>query len=853
MQTSTQPMQTITSEGSQPLITNNKSLNSFLVQYYFNKLDKLSIDKPFWVAYEFTDDSETTRYRYQNYNSFEEFNGLFQKQKSPDLSRFYEIIRGDVPVPESYDIDGKKGTELFDKYKEIGEDALLDIFKYHRDRFIQSHYPSYTCDKETFCILTSSNKDKCSFHIVIRNDFHFKDVYALKIFAKQFNDYLEKETCFQIDTGIYHKNRNMRLLGNTKYGKDRFLKKHRYSSSLDDKQFLFSYSTPGTKEFHIEPKVKEFHTSFIKENNMIDITNNIKTMTQLLPLINSDCDFSRWSTVGTHIKNITDDSPKGFEIFNEWSQKDGCPTYDEGDTYNKWNGFPLNENWNHLGTIRKYAMEEEPEEYVEITKKNDCSSPSAKIVLVDDEEIVFNDTIDIKKEDNYYWVDFERKYMNTVFPSYEDLKENIIQDLPRVLVKITYQKGFFIKKEHKHSICDLIQIKDMKRINFKYLEERIVNKKVFSETNQIGLDALYNECRLPLYSHPEMILDKNIKTTAYNLFKGIQAVKVKEINKDLIDKFFHHLFFIICDENVEASHFLISWIRWIMLYPEIKSKVFVFLFSDEGFGKSSLGNFLSEFVFGETASYICAGLDSLTGKFNKHLMGKLFCQIEELPSTSGDFHKQFDKMKTLITDPRMSCEPKGLDGFTINNHLNFLGCSNNKYSLRMSKTDTRYFVLEIKKKMDKDYWTQYYSDFQNQNFADMLYSYFLKTSDDDYVKFNGRPKIPCTDLKEELINFSLPCHEKFYKDISDGEYQLSKSIIKEEFDYNNKTYKYATSLDELWSQYQDWGHKMGEKDVKRKYLEFTKLKNRKFRFIDLQEKIKNIDTVEFKDSQHHIF
>jgi hypothetical protein len=415
-------------------------------------------------------------------------------------------------------------------------------------------------------------------------------------------------------------------------------------------------------------------------------------------------------------------------------------------------------------------------------------------------------------------------------------------------VKITLGKGFYIKKEHNDALCDLIPIKDMKRIVFKY-NSSFRNKKGqdVNDILTVKLDDIYTDCRLPLYSHPDMILDKNMKSNAYNIFKGIKASKVEKIDMDLINKFFTHIETIICNDNKEATHFFISWMRWIMIHPHIKTKIFVFLFSKEGYGKSTIGDFLSHHIFGDTASHISAGLDSLTSCFNKHLLGKLFCQIEELPSTSENFHKQFDNMKTLITENKMFCNPKGVDGFKMNNFLNFLGCSNNKYSLRMPKTDTRYFVQEITKQMNSKYWDEYYNDFQNQKFADMLYSYFLKTNDDAFVKFNGRPKIPMTDLKQELIDFSLPTHEKFYKDIMDGEYKISSSILKPEFTHNGKTYKYASTLKDIYNEFVNWGIINGEKDLKKKYLEFKQDKTGIFRYINLQEKITNISALEFKE------
>lgn len=606
-----------------------------------------------------------------------------------------------------------------------------------------------------------------------------------------------------------------------------------------------------TTKNEYKEKVKEKEKRKKKTNDDRNVEEKLAECRKLLPLLSQNRvdEYDDWMRLGWCLFNIAQGCNEGLDLWDEKSQESS--KYDAGSCEEKWEKMNLKEDGLNMGSLKQWAKEDSPVEYELLYKKND----STKIVFIDD-DITFNDKVDIKKEDNYYWVDFERKYMNTVFRDYDDLKQNIIQDLPRVLVKITMDEGFYIKKEHDDLICNLIPIKKMKRIVFKY-NLTFSNKKgeVKNEILSAKLDDIYTDCRLPLYSHPDMILDKNIKSNAYNIFKGIKAIRVEneKIDMNLIKKFFTHIETIICNDNKEASHFFISWLRWIMIHPHIKTKIFVFLFSKEGYGKSTIGNFLSHYIFGDAASHISSGLNSLTSGFNKHLLGKLFCQIEELPSTSENFHKQFDDMKTLITEDKMFCNPKGLDGFKMNNFLNFLGCSNNKYSLRMPQTDTRYFVQEITKKMNDEYWNVYYNDFQNQKFADMLYSYFLKTKDDDYVKFNGRPKIPMTDLKKELIEFSLPTHEKFYKDIMDGEYKLKKSILKPEFTHNGITYKYASTLKDIWDEFLNWGSINGEKDLKKKYLEFKDRKTGTFRYINLQDKITNVDTLEFKEYERVLF
>jgi len=228
-----------------------------------------------------------------------------------------------------------------------------------------------------------------------------------------------------------------------------------------------------------------------------------------------------------------------------------------------------------------------------------------------DDEIFFNSNIDITKED-YYWIDFEKKYCYTIFDSYIELCKEAVKDIPRVLAKLTMGKGFYVKKEHSDLLCSVVKLKDLDRIAFQY-------KGGKPEIQSISIDKLYINLKLPLYSHPDIILDKNIKSNAYNMFKGIQASKVDYIDHTLINDFFIHLKDIICNGSQDEFHFFNSWIRWIIIHPHIKSKVFTFLYSGEGYGKTSIGDLLSKYIFGHSASYICAGLESVVGNFNRHL------------------------------------------------------------------------------------------------------------------------------------------------------------------------------------------------------------------------------------------
>jgi len=748
-----------------------------------------------------------------------------------------EFIPALKPCKMYFDFDAKY-TDMDEEEKEyFTNTSIKKIVAY-----ISSHIKDFCNDNELpkpFLICSQScHKDKVSAHIVIKNIILPTNKHR-KAFYSKLIDYIGDDDIITkfIDKNVYNssdKAMKMRMINQSKLNNNvplTTLHKVKQSSHI----ITYTENEPITSipdEWIPKEKV---YTPRPEEDS--EFENDFAELKSLLSRISRNTEYKDWSTVGQVIFNITKGDDDGLEIFIDWSRS--APNFDEDSCYNFWKNYKINEAYG-LGVLVNMIDNIEPEMTRLLPIKEKEIEPEVK-------EIIFNNKVDIIKED-YYWVDFESKYLYTIFDSYEDLKQNIIKDLPRVLVKILYSKGFYIKKEHENDLCNIVKIEDMKRVVFKF-NQSFKDKKgrIMTDIQTISLNDIYIECNLPVYSHIDIILDKNKKTKAYNTFKGIKATQKDKFDMDLINKFFKHIEDIICNDNKEAGHFFISWMRWIMINPHIKSKVFMFLFSGEGYGKSTIGDFLSNFVFGDNTSYICSGLDSITKHFNKHLMGKLFCQVEELPATSETFHTQFTKMKHYITDHKLEITPKGIDSFKVDNHLNFLSCSNNKYSIRISKDDTRYFTTEIKKKMPKSYWTEYYKDFQNQDFADMLYSYFLSTKNEDFVDFTGRPDIPMTELKQDLIDFSLPVYEKFYKDINEGIYELNENIIKEPFTYKDKEYKYATSLQELYNEYLNWGSLNGERDLKRKYLEFKQYNNGgKFRFIDLQEKIDDIDKVSFK-------
>ena len=392
-------------------ITVPLSLNSYLTNYYFCKLNRIPKDKQFQVSYSYKKpDREKTFFKYKGYNSFEEFTEL-TKDELPENRKWMEILKDGYFVKECYDLDAnsnpdKPQIKMFRLYKEKGADYMIEEFLKLRSKFIEEHYPKYyshvydkfhSCSKEgKHAIKVACTDEKFSVHIAINNRVYF-EMPQLKMFGEKFSEFLNT-TNFMIDTSIYSKNRCIRMLGNTKHGQNRHLQKHSSCSNLDDSQFLFQYPlvTDDLEHYKFpydippEKKQKIYIQNCEKPNIIFEENENIdyKEMTQLLNLINSK-ENPNWSTIKQCIYDKTGGSDEGLEIFTKWS-RDGGNIFTDDEYYKEWVSAKFR-NYETIPTLKKYAKEQSPEQYDELyprvsflRKNESCPDDVGAKDIVDD-------------------------------------------------------------------------------------------------------------------------------------------------------------------------------------------------------------------------------------------------------------------------------------------------------------------------------------------------------------------------------------------------------------------------------------------------------------------------------------
>ena len=221
------------------------------------------------------------------------------------------------------------------------------------------------------------------------------------------------------------------------------------------------------------------------------------------------------------------------------------------------------------------------------------------------------------------------------------------------------------------------------------------------------------------------------------------------------------------------------------------------MISGQGTGKSTLIEFMELLLRAVNVASV-AGVERITGRFNTVLQGKRLVNINEMSSTKEEFKRNFDTIKTYITDPTIEIEPKGVDSYKVNNISNFVMFSQHRDSIIVEGTDRRYAIFEMghSHMNDTEYFGRIRRECFHQSVADEFYTYLL---DFPTVQIS---KIPDTELRQEMMNMSKPSALKFI-DAVFTDIELKDAIFEE------KTVKPSV----LYTHYKNWCSDNGERNV----------------------------------------
>ena len=120
----------------------------------------------------------------------------------------------------------------------------------------------------------------------------------------------------------------------------------------------------------------------------------------------------------------------------------------------------------------------------------------------------------------------------------------------------------------------------------------------------------------------------------------------------------------------EQYKYLISWIS-NMIHGNKNQMLLYAKSTTEGIGKSTLTEFLMDYVIGRNLS-IQPSSDVITTGNNNSLFGKLFVCFEELKSSKAEWAKMSSCLKEWITSDTISYSEKYMVSYTAKNINNYI-------------------------------------------------------------------------------------------------------------------------------------------------------------------------------------
>ena len=174
----------------------------------------------------------------------------------------------------------------------------------------------------------------------------------------------------------------------------------------------------------------------------------------------------------------------------------------------------------------------------------------------------------------------------------------------------------------------------------------------------------------------------------YNLFRGYGCDAVPGDCTLFLD----HLKQIVCSGVQENYDYLIRWFARAVQEPSRPAGTAVVLRGRMGSGKSIVPVIIGK-LFGRHYFPVTKP-EHLTGNFNSHLRDVIFLFADEAFFAGDKRHESF--LKTLITQPEITVEAKGVDVDIAANCVHLLIASNEKWVVPAGGDDRRYFVLDVK-------------------------------------------------------------------------------------------------------------------------------------------------------------
>lgn len=230
----------------------------------------------------------------------------------------------------------------------------------------------------------------------------------------------------------------------------------------------------------------------------------------------------------------------------------------------------------------------------------------------------------------------------------------------------------------------------------------------------------------------------------YNLWRGFD-VEPKAGDCSL---FLDHLRNVVCGGNSEHYEYLLGWMANAVQKPGEPGHVAVVMRGRQGSGKGIVPRIFGS-LFGRHYMTVTKS-EHLVGQFNAHLRDCVVLFADEAFYAGDKRHESV--LKTIVTEPTLPVEKKGVDVEMAANCVHVMMASNEKWVVPTASDDRRYFVIDVSQSHVGDfaYFDRLFAQMENGGRQALLHLLMHR----DQSNFQVRA-LPLTEARAEQQRLSL--------------------------------------------------------------------------------------------------
>lgn len=360
----------------------------------------------------------------------------------------------------------------------------------------------------------------------------------------------------------------------------------------------------------------------------------------------------------------------------------------------------------------------------------------------------------------------ERARENAIDPQLREMNEKYAVVMFGGKMRVIYERYDSAIKRHK-----------LVRMTFEDFAQKYRNQRV-----EMGQDASGNPKTCPLgkwwLDHPSRREYESVTFAPgqdtpdeYNMWRGFAMAPTEG---DKHEAFLTHVLNNICSGDEALYQYVLGWMARCVQQPGEPGHTAIVLRGSQGVGKGFFANTLGR-LFGRHFLAV-SNAQHLTGNFNAHLRDCVVLFADEAFYAGDKRHSS--TLKTLVTEPELMIEAKGVDSETSNNCLHIIMASNEDWVVPADVNERRFCVLDVSaaRMQDSNYFGRIAQSLRDGGYASLL-NYLLSY---DLSNYDVR-KLPQTAALRDQKERSFDAFQEWwYNKLKDGRLLAEHDSWKQE-------------------------------------------------------------------------